>query len=381
MSIGHLIVKPATKSQARQVIIRNAGHWGAKVGMSVDDFVKLSQVFQQGPVLVPEDDPDTIDFYASCQILTRQVLTLRTGQSSPELSFGHAVSSVLVLPEYRGKGYAGRFMSLLHSALAPYRYPNPLKVPVATERASTTGWTLQKSFVTTWPVSAIQVPAPKGNFPPVEFLSESEVTATLDSDDSNIAGDLIELQKKDPTKTYFAFTTTSSLNAVSATISKLSPGDFMTWAFFRRPGLTLAITRLRASTDSFPVLLDAALRTAQETKSEYIEIWNVPEHLKEMALATGGETVERPDNRSAFKWYGQPSEAKLDNTDVVWALMKGMAGVEPKNAASAPSVQMDHNLLMQMFTSFSMSMRLANFGVILLKNLLKHFKLIESNQG
>ncbi|GAB1527415.1 hypothetical protein RhiTH_010590 [Rhizoctonia solani] len=366
MSIGHLIVKPATKSQARQVIIRNAGHWGAKVQMSVDDFVKLSQVFQQGPyasdgkltiwVLVPEDDPDTIDFYASCQILTRQVLTLRTGQSSPELSFGHAVSSVLVLPEYRGKGYAGRFMSLLHSALAPHRYPNPLKAPVATERASTvsvlysavgdyyarcvpsegeTGWTLQKSFVTTWPVSAIQVPAPKGNFPPVEFLSESEVTATLDSDDSNIAGDLIELQKKDPTKTYFAFTTTSSLNAVSATISKLSPGcpsnsswgakipgtsDFMTWAFFRRPGLTLAITRLRASTDSFPVLLDAALRTAQETKSEYIEIWNVPEHLKEMALATGGETIERPDNRSAFKWYGQPSEAKLDNTDVVWAL-------------------------------------------------------------
>ncbi|CAE6467572.1 unnamed protein product [Rhizoctonia solani] len=366
MSLEHLVVKKATKSQAHEFVLRNAGHWGARAGISVDDYVKLSKTFLQGAfahdgrhtvwVLVPENDPDTTDFYASCQIFTREVLTLQPGQSSPISSAGHAISSVFVTPEHRGKGYAGRFMSLLHSVLAPHRYPNPLKAPASVDRPSMvsvlyssvgdyyarcvpsegeTGWTLQNSFVTTWPLSAIQIPSPEEAFPPVEFLPESDAVAALSSDDSNIPTDLLKLQKNDPTKAYFAFVPTAPLNAQPVMISKLSPGspsdpswgakitgtsDFMTWVFFRQPDLRLVVTRLRASTDSFPVLLRAAVRAAQYTKSEHIEIWNVPEHLKEMAQATGGETTERPDNISAFKWYGQKSQSKLDNSDVIWAL-------------------------------------------------------------
>ncbi|CEL60486.1 hypothetical protein RSOLAG1IB_09679 [Rhizoctonia solani AG-1 IB] len=366
MSLDQLVVKQATRSQSHEVVLRNASHWGTNAGISADDYVKLSEIFQEGVftrdgrhtvwVLVPESDPDTTDFYASCQVFAREVLTLQPGQSAPVSSFGHAASSVFVNPEHRGKGYAGRLMSLLHSALAPHRYPNPLKVLGTVDQPSTvsvlysavgdyyarcapsqgeTGWTLQKTFVTTWSVSTIRIPSAKGDLPAVELLSESDVEATLSSDDPEIPTDLLRLQKKDPTKTYFAFAPTAPLNAQPVMISKLAPGcpsnpswgakipgtgDFMTWVFFHRPGLRLVATRLRASTESFSVLLDAAVRTARDTKSEHIEIWNVPEHLKEITQATGGETTERRDNLWAFKWYGQQSEPKGENSGVVWAL-------------------------------------------------------------
>ncbi|KAJ1300328.1 hypothetical protein OPQ81_005149 [Rhizoctonia solani] len=244
MSLDHLIIKPATESQAHEAVVRNAGHWGARAGISVDDFVKLFAILQQGPfaqngrtetwVLVPEDDPDTTNFYASCRIFAREVLTLQPGQTSPSSSFGHAISTVLVPSEHRGKGYAKLFMSLLHSALASHRYPHPLKVPTVTNHPSTvsvlysavgdyyarcipatgeSGWTLQKSVVTTWPLSSVQIPI-QGIPTPAKLLSEAEVTATLDLGDSDIPTDLLELQKKDPTKTYFAFVPTAPLESL-----------------------------------------------------------------------------------------------------------------------------------------------------------------------
>ncbi|KAH7335644.1 hypothetical protein B0J17DRAFT_667213 [Rhizoctonia solani] len=311
-----------------------------------------------GRVLAPEDNPDTTDFYASCQILTREVLTLQPGQSSPSSSFGHAITYVFVPPANRGKGYAERLMSRVHSVLAPHRYPDPLKAPKVTDYPSTvsvlysavgdyyarcvpsigeSGWTLQKSLITSWPLSNVQIPSIKGIMPRVELLSESDVTTTLDSDDSNVPADLLELQKKDPTKTYFAFVPTAPLNALPIATSKLYPGgpsnpswgakvsggsDFITWVFFHRPDLRLVVTRLRATTDSFPALLDAAVRVSRDAGCESLEAWNVPEHLEEMAKASGGETAEREpdDNISAFKWYGQQSDTKVDNADVVWAL-------------------------------------------------------------
>lgn len=48
MSLDYLIIKPATEAQAHEVILRNAAHWGARVGISVEDYVELSTVFQQG---------------------------------------------------------------------------------------------------------------------------------------------------------------------------------------------------------------------------------------------------------------------------------------------------------------------------------------------
>ncbi|CUA71960.1 hypothetical protein RSOLAG22IIIB_09976 [Rhizoctonia solani] len=366
MSLERLIIKPATEAQAHETVVRNASHWGARANITVEDFVKLSAIFQQSAfardgrlnnwVLVPEDDPDTTNFYASCQILTREVLILQPGESSPTSSFGHAVSGVFVPPEHRGKGYANRLASLMHYALAPHRYPTSLRLPTVANHPGSvsvlysalgdyysrcipspgeSGWTLQKSLITTWLLSNVVIPSSNSISAPIELLSESDVTRTLDSDDSCIPTGLLDLQKKDPTKTYFAFVPSAPLNSYSVTLSKLIPGapinspwgakisgtnDFMTWAYFRRPALKLAITRLRASVDSFTVLLDTAVQVARDTGCESIEAWNVPEHLTEIAQAAGGETTDRTDNLTAFKWYGPQPGSKVDNADVVWAL-------------------------------------------------------------
>ncbi|KAF8672132.1 hypothetical protein RHS04_07867 [Rhizoctonia solani] len=364
MSFGHLVVKPASEAQVHEAQLRSGAYWGVRAGVSIDDFLKLHPVLQQGVfakngklqywVLVSKDDPESTGFYASCQVLARDILTLHPGQTSPSCGFGHAISFVIVPPEHRGKGYAQCFMSLLHSALAPHRYPNILQVPTTTSRSSSvsvlysavgdyyarcipvageSGWIQQKSWRTTWPLSSIRIPPKKAISLPVELLSESDVTKVLDSDDTLVPADLLELQKKNPKKTFFAFVPTSPLNTYFLTMSKLAMGglsnnawgaqipgskDFMTWVIFNQPTLKVVITRIRASPESFPVLLDAALRVAQDAKCEGIEIGNIPAHLKEIAKASGGVTTRWDDHLPAFKWYGEGSEAA--GADAVWAM-------------------------------------------------------------
>ncbi|CAE6346502.1 unnamed protein product [Rhizoctonia solani] len=363
MSLDHLIIKPASEAQTHEAQLRNGAYWGASAGVSIDDYLRLHPILQKGVfardgklqywVLVSKDDPESTNFYASCQVLARSVATLHPQQSSPTYGFGHVASFVIVPPEYRGKGYAQCMMTLLHSALAPHRYPNPSKVPTVASHQSTvsilysavgdyyarcappgeSGWTRQTSWRTTWPLSSIHIPPKKATSLPVTLLSEHDVTETLDSDDSNVPADLLELQKKNPKKTFFAFVPTAPLNAYFLTMSKVTPGglsnthwgaripgsnDFMTWVIFDQPNLKVIITRLRATADSFPVLLNAALQVAQDAKCEGIEVGNIPEHLKEVAQATGGVTTEWDDHLPAFKWYGENSGDA--SADAVWAM-------------------------------------------------------------
>ncbi|KAJ1302378.1 hypothetical protein OPQ81_001190 [Rhizoctonia solani] len=345
---------------------RTLDQWSAISGISVDEYLKLSETIHQGVfardgklnawVLAPEDDPETIGFFASCMTLTREVLTLEPGQNSPKSSFGHTIIFVLVPPEHRGKGYAKHLMSLMHSVLAPHRYPNPRKAYPITNHHSTvstlyttagdyysrcvpsegeSGWSLQKSFITNWSLSNAQLPLVQETSTPVELLSESDATTTLDLDDSNIPDDLLKFQREDPKKTYFAFVPTSPLNAHSITLCKSFPGgpsdpswgakirggrDFMTWIIYSRPKLQLVVTRVRATVHSFPLLLHAALRAAQGAKCEGMEVLNLPEHLIGIAQESGGETTERATYVSMFKWYGQRTNSTTVNANVVWAL-------------------------------------------------------------
>ncbi|CUA72049.1 hypothetical protein RSOLAG22IIIB_10019 [Rhizoctonia solani] len=138
MSLEHLIIKQATDAQAQEALLHEAGLWGARFEIDINDYVKLAPIFEHGAfardgrltlwVLIPEDDPDSVKIYASCQVfikvlLAAYILTLQPGETSPSASFGHLITSVVVAPEHRGKGYGKRFMSLMHSALAAHRYP------------------------------------------------------------------------------------------------------------------------------------------------------------------------------------------------------------------------------------------------------------------
>ncbi|KAG8762012.1 hypothetical protein FRC11_011660 [Ceratobasidium sp. 423] len=113
MSPDHLIIKHATEAQVHESALREAAYWGARAGISTDDYVELSGGFERGSfardgrtnlwVLLPEDDPETTNFYASCITFTCDVLTLQPGQALPSPSFGHAITSVFVPEEHRGK--------------------------------------------------------------------------------------------------------------------------------------------------------------------------------------------------------------------------------------------------------------------------------------
>ncbi|GAB1528151.1 hypothetical protein RhiTH_011342 [Rhizoctonia solani] len=352
MSLEDLIVRLANEAQFHGATRRDALYWAGRSGLSVEDYVTLDELLLHGAferegklhiwVFVPKDDPETTHFYASCETLAREVITLQPGQSEPSSSYGHSITSVIVPPEHRRKGYAERFMSLLHSALVPHRYPDPLNTSVTFKQPSTvrvlysvvgnyyarcvpaareSGWTIQKSFVTTWPLSNVHISQTTSS--PVESLSDTEIISALDLDDSNIPGDMLKMQKQDPEKTYFAFQTSNEEPRCSRFIMGAKiPGtnNFMAWVFHGLEQVQLVITRLRATPDLFPTLLAAAVRTAKDTGCESIEIWNVPEDLKMIARKTGGETTERTDDLAAFKWYGQNSDPKIDNKDVIWAV-------------------------------------------------------------
>jgi len=69
---------------------------------------------------------------------------------------------------------------------------------------------------------------------------------------------------------------------------------------------TLAITRLRTSKDSFPVLLKAVCEYAASHNPQYerLEIWNLPDDLSEIAGRFGGKVVRRSEHLNAMKVYG-----------------------------------------------------------------------------
>ncbi|KAG8706204.1 hypothetical protein FRC11_008417, partial [Ceratobasidium sp. 423] len=70
-----------------------------------------------------------------------------------------------------------------------------------------------------------------------------------------------------------------------------------------------------------------------------IDVWNVPEHLREIARVTRGETTEREDDLSAFKWYGQNPGMRADSANVVWALDESFGAVLRSDMRYADSLQ------------------------------------------
>lgn len=91
-----------------------------------------------------------------------------------------------------------------------------------------------------------------------------------------------------------------------------SPDVYATWTY--EPGTqTIVLTRIRASKDEFPALLEKLKEAAQSIGRDTIEVWNLPEHLKDVAKQHGGETAEREEHLSAVKWYGSE-----ETRDLLW---------------------------------------------------------------
>ena len=73
----------------------------------------------------------------------------------------------------------------------------------------------------------------------------------------------------------------------------------------------LVVTRLRASKETLPTLLQMIVRFARKENIPKIEIWGLSEELQTIARDFSWETADRSEHLSAFKWYGKENEDDL----------------------------------------------------------------------
>lgn len=189
-----------------------------------------------------------------------------------------------------------------------------------------TGWTIVSPMTTEWTVG--EEATETNPSPSVESLSRDEAISTAAADASLFVKDL-ESQGPSP-RIHFAFQTTEAWcrfqlhrqdeNPYYITsppqiwgVRMQSQGEthFIIWEYEGHPKRELVIVSMRASPETFPILLAVTKSAARAEKHEVISIWNLDERLASVASDLGGQTYERKEHLPAIKWYGQEG-------DVVW---------------------------------------------------------------
>ncbi|KAF8600196.1 hypothetical protein BDV93DRAFT_525597 [Ceratobasidium sp. AG-I] len=356
-NLQDLTIQQANDEQRSEIIKRVAAQWGDDL-TGIDYFTRLHALHEakeyatEGKlvywVLVPKSNRNTTDFYACCRTYRREVLVLRPDQAQASSEIGYVISAVVTEPIHRGKGYAKYMMTLIHRALAHHVYPDldihiPNGVKPATlsvlysdvgdfyarcgPTASESGWKIQTPITTTWEIKGT-LALLDNTIPPthdVALLSEPQVADWLDRD----IPDLDNLSRS-PTAAYFAFPPRLpqqyliSRSAINPSHKQASPeawgahipskGHFVVWSF-DYGDKKLMINRLKADSDTFPMLLRAVLQVGEIQECDSAEAWNVPQALLDAAKLLGGVAGECDDHRPAYRWYGPEHEG-----EVIWVM-------------------------------------------------------------
>ena len=91
-------------------------------------------------------------------------------------------------------------------------------------------------------------------------------------------------------------------------------GTFATWTLEGSPScLSLIITRLRATYETFSHLMACIFGAARQADATTVEVWNLPPGFADDAYRLGGKPSERVELLDAVKWYGPER-----NEDVEW---------------------------------------------------------------
>ncbi|KAG8759863.1 hypothetical protein FRC14_004824 [Serendipita sp. 396] len=267
----------------------------------------------------------------------------------------------------RGKGYAKHMMRLLHYVLAdptlsqifpPFpidQWGAPPVIPQGLGRGIVSvlysdvgakfyeacgtapgrddGWTVKSPVGTIWKVPKRQddVVANSG-LKNIRWLTKEDQEQVWDEDAL-----LIQKEIREVTSLSFSFLPNNGLaNYLQAWSLFYSPtasaseggiwgarieeeGDrsnlaFATWCLDpgrEGPG-TMLITRLRATSEQFLILLDAAFEAARQFGLEQVEIWNLERSLVDIGRKLGGETSEREDHLSSLAWYGNGNKEEVE---------------------------------------------------------------------
>ncbi|KAG8910878.1 hypothetical protein FRC01_006073 [Tulasnella sp. 417] len=364
--LNQLTIKQATPSQIEFSRRLTWMEWNR--GRSVEEYLSYSAKLDECSfsissryltwVLVPRDEPDTLDFLSSCETYRRNILIKH--ESGVKETAGYGIASVFTRPDFRGNGYASHMMRLLHWAFAPHellpRFPHEVwgtppsqnlgdaavsvlysDVGGFYERCGptpeTTGWISAERKSTVWPVNREDV---LSQLAQVRWLDEPSLMRLLPQDDRLIASDIVF--KKEPrftflpgdsqvefqTKRYLLSLGDTELEspkvfgvsvpeASSRALDPKLAGEeeqestlaYAAWTFELKPQPSrLIICRLRATPESFPTILSAALSEARKVGVEIVEVWNLPGEFEKVVEQTGGKTFEREDHWPCMAWYG-----------------------------------------------------------------------------
>ncbi|KAG8796376.1 hypothetical protein FRC12_024552 [Ceratobasidium sp. 428] len=312
-------------------------------------------------VLVPSDDPDTLDMLSTCTTFRREVLVLPPNETESFTSTGYVIAAVFTPPQLRCKGYARHMMSLLHFAIAqlggvpsfpiswgqpPQRIKTPGIVSVLYSSVGAlysqcapgegTGWTVTEAKTARWSVGELGSPPVD---PRVEFLSQGEAAVTVVKDIPTFKRDF-ESNGPSP-HAQFAFLPTAAWcifrmqNHMDHPDCVKSPpkswgvrmhdmvGDthFIIWTYKPYPQLSrqLIVINSRTSPTTFTALFRAMLSAAQAEGYDEIEAWGLHGELDSVVQNTGGRILEREYQLPAMRWYGAEHEIVwLGNDKLNW---------------------------------------------------------------
>ncbi|THH08245.1 hypothetical protein EW145_g2828 [Phellinidium pouzarii] len=380
--LASLTLFAATREQTVESRRRTFPQWGR--GLTLEQYLTREATMDQAEqavngklitwVLVPRNDPSTLDFKCSCETYRRKGLIKRPDSTSSEEVFGYGIASVFTPPQHRKKGHAGRMMRLLHWVLAPkdvlppfpegwgtppsghvccgnakfsvlYSDIGPGFYKSAGPDEKSEGWIVRDPVSTIWDVpkdAPNEIPAQPAAS--VKWLTVDACEAIWDQDVALMKADLAST---DTPRTVFTFLPDAGVSAylVRRTIFFISGHSLYelptkwgitlqsiqkdehsvttsaTWTLdVRPPPPTLIVTRLRTTKESFPQLVFCMLSAARESQMERVEVWNLPMELQEIASSLGGKTLVRDEHLNAFKWYG-PEKSE----DLEWAFNEKFA--------------------------------------------------------
>lgn len=322
-------------------------------------------------VLVPRDDPTSLDFMCSCETFRRRGLVQyrcsneRKSEIQEVVCYG--IASVFTPLDKRGRGYASHMMRLLHWVLsgrgADYNLPEfpvewgqpPLEVEQAGKGlfsvlysdiggkfyqkvgpglVESGGWEERDPISTAW-----EVPQE-----PLNLQSSSGFTWLKYEDLGRLWAKDVELIKRSiadmPTSTgagstaLVSFLPDEGVASLQIHRSILGYEDLVTmdvWGVERDPTnadqpthavwsvstcslpLTLIVIRLCATEETFFDLIQKIQEASRRHGIGKMEIWNLPGNLMNLATHWGGKTYERDEHLPAIKWYG-----KGDTADIKW---------------------------------------------------------------
>jgi len=371
VDLASLSLFPATPAQVTESRKRQYPEWAGHLtfeqfterDLAYDNLEHATGGRMTTWVLAPRDNPQTLDFVCACETYRRDAF-VKWSKGKVEEVVGFGIASVYTPDDKCHKGYASYMMRLLHWVLAsdslkeedfPKAWGSPppkvqgagdakfsvLYSDVGPEfyrtcgpsEGKSGGWEVKGAMSTLWDVPDEAVPEDSRSW---RDIQEEEELKVFWEKDTQLMRQTLAARQPEAGKVAAAFFFphkgvamfqvprskfhTQHLFTLDVWGTELEDPTqdlptYATWAVdLSYKPRRLLITRMSASSETFPVLLKKIFGVAKRAGLQKVEIWNLDKSLLNAAEALRGRTYERSEHISAFRWYGEEP-----TSDIQWA--------------------------------------------------------------